>query len=106
MEFQDYNDYWSKYGQDFEKRAAWLSVAALFEEIGVLIDKKLADIDLVSDLFSTPVIAGWEKVRNVVKDERIHRKRPQIWQWFEYLYNEIREHEQRSIQQSTRLRSS
>jgi hypothetical protein len=94
MELADYDDYRKRYESDVESKTAWLSVAAFFEGIGVLVHKKLIDISLVDDLFSTPVIIGWEKIEHLVESERKHRSRPQIWEWFEYLYNEIKKREQ------------
>jgi hypothetical protein len=95
MDLADYEDYLKKYQSDVESKTSWLSVAAFFEGIGVLVHKKLIDISLVDDLFSTPVIAAWEKIEHLVESERKHRRRPQIWEWFEYLYKEMKKTEQR-----------
>jgi hypothetical protein len=93
MEFTDYDDYLKKHSP--ENRVAWNSQAAYFEGIGVLLHRKLIDIGLVDDLLSTPIINTWEKIEPLVKARRELLKRPQIWEWFEYLYNEMKKREQR-----------
>lgn len=99
-EWGDYDYYYKMYSQDFEKRAAWLSVAAYFEGIGVLVHKGLIDISLIEDILSTPTITAWEKLEKLIKSERKSRNRPKIWEWFEYLYEEMRKREL-MLQQST-----
>jgi hypothetical protein len=73
--------------------------AAFYEGVGVLLHRKLIDIELVDDLFSSPIIQAWEKLEPIIKTTRERRKRPQIWEWFEYLYNEMKKREQK-LQQS------
>ena len=73
--------------------------AAFYEGVGVLLHRKLIDTDLVDDLFSSPIIQAWEKLEPIIKTTRERRKRPQIWEWFEYLYYEMKKREQ-ELQQS------
>jgi hypothetical protein len=73
--------------------------AAFYEGVGVLLHRKLIDTDLVDDLFSSPIIQAWEKLEPIIKTTRERRKRPQIWEWFEYLYYEMKKREQK-LQQS------
>jgi len=70
------------------------SLYTFYEGVGVLLHRKLIDIGLVDDLFSTPIIMSWEKVEPIMKEARKRRNRPQIWEWFEYLYNEMKKREQ------------
>jgi hypothetical protein len=95
MTYTDYDDYVSKYEPISEGKVAWNSHAAFFEGIGVLLHRQLIDMELVDDLFSTPVISTWEKIEPLVKARRERLKRPQIWEWFEYLYNEMQKREQK-----------
>jgi len=71
------------------------TVCAFYEGIGVLLHRRLIDIKLVDDLFSTPIIQIWEKTEHWVKENRKRWKRPQIWEYFEYLYNEMKKREQK-----------
>lgn len=59
----------------------------LFEGVGVLLHRKLIDISLVDDLFSYPIKRIWEKVKPLVVDARKSLDSPQLYEWFEYLYN-------------------
>jgi hypothetical protein len=88
----DFDAYLKKYGQ--EHRVAVSTQAAYYEGIGVLLHRKLIDIGLVDDLLSTPIISTWEKIEPIVKARREQLKRPQIFEWFEYLYNEMQKREQ------------
>ena len=64
-------------------------VCAFFEGMGLLVKRKLIDINLVAELLSSPVCWVWEKLEKRIKRAREIRQRPQIWEWFEYLYYEI-----------------
>jgi hypothetical protein len=89
MESKDYRNY--------EKWYEWsdfIVVAAFFEEVGILLHRNLIDIGLVDDLFSYSIKTIWEKIRDVVEAVRKHHNAPQIWEWFEYLYNEMKKREQ------------
>jgi hypothetical protein len=83
-EFKDYHNY--------EKWYEWsdfIEVGLFFEGVGILLNRKLIDIGLVDDLHSYIVKTTWEKIKRVVEDVRKHNNAPQIYEWFEYLYNEM-----------------
>ena len=94
LKFKDYRDYVKKYGQ-FGRFEAVSEVCMFFEGIGVLLHRKLIDISLVDDFFSTPIKSTWEKLKPVVEWQRKQSGRPQYYEWFEYLYNEMQKREQR-----------
>ena len=97
LEFKDYNDYLRKYGATSEKPVytSVNMVAAFFEGIGILLRRKLVNMDLVDDLFSSDIIITWQKMKPIVDGWRKHFNRPQISEWFEYLYNEMKRREDR-----------
>jgi len=99
LEFKDYNDFLKKYGATSEKPAytSVNMVASFFEGIGILLRRQLANIDLVDDLFSSDIIITWRKMKPLVEGWRKHFNRPQISEWFEYLYNEMQRREQRGV---------
>jgi hypothetical protein len=68
-------------------------VAMFFEGIGVLLHRKLIAIYLVDDLFTGPAKLQWESLRNLVRDYRKERNLPTIFEYFEYLYNELQKRE-------------
>ena len=103
MDFKDYNDYVKKYSSptgfsEKPESIALGTVNVLFEEIGVLLHRKLIDRGLVDDLFGHIAIIVWEKIKLIVEGWR--KMTPRTLQQFEYLYNEMKKREQK-LQQST-----
>lgn len=95
LEFEDYADYVKRYAKNDEILTATYSVGIFFEGIGLLVKRKLINIDLVDDLFTLPIVDIWEKMKPLVEGRREQIKRPQTLEWFEYLYNEMKKREQR-----------
>jgi hypothetical protein len=95
-EYKDFNAYRSEYGLREVNEVGWF-----FEGVGVLLHRKLIDIRLVDDLFSSPVKRAWERLKPIAEGERNQTRRPQIWEWFEYLYNEMQKREQKLEQSKT-----
>lgn len=89
-EAKDYRDYEKKYGW-----AEYTSVGTFFEGIGILLKRKLIGIELVDDMFTTPIKWTWEKMREQTLEARKVRNQPEIHEWFEYLYNEMKKREQK-----------
>jgi len=88
-EDMDFNAYQEKYGLSDVNEIGWF-----FEGVGVLLHKKLIDIAVVDDLFSSPIKISWEKLKHIAEGERKQSNRPQIWEWWEYLYNQMQKREQ------------
>lgn len=86
---KNYEDYYSKYGP-----AEVTAVGMFFEGIGILLKRKLIDIDLVDDMFTSPIKRTWEKFESLILESRKIRNQPEILEWFEYLYNEMQKREQ------------
>jgi len=89
-EAKDYYDYEKKYG--FTEYSA---IDIFFEGIGILLKRKLIGIELVDDMFTTPVKWTWEKMKDITLELRKVRKAPEIGEWLEYLYSEMKKREQR-----------
>jgi len=88
-EFEEYKDYKKWY-----EWSDFIVVGLFFEGVGILLHRKLIDIGLVDDLFSYIIKTTWEKIRLVTEGVRKHNNAPQIYEWFEYLYNEMQKREQ------------
>jgi len=86
---KDLDDYRNKYGLD-----GVTAVGLFFEGIGILLRRKLIDIELVDDMFTTPIKWTWEKMKDMTLEWRKVRNQPEILEWFEYLYNEMQKREQ------------
>jgi hypothetical protein len=67
-------------------------VGNFFEGIGVLLKRKLVEIDLVTELFAVEMF--WLKWKPLVEGTRKQFNNPQLLVWFEYLYNEAKKREQ------------
>ena len=99
LEFTDYDDFKKKYGtylSDNPENAALLSVINSFTIMGLLLQKKLVDPELVSHL---PVSMTWNKVKPIVEGVRKESNDPNWYVEFEYLCNEMKKREQK-LQQS------
>ena len=95
-EFKDYDDFVKKYGMPFSKSQVPMSLVMIgnyFEELGVLFSNKLIDAHLVSQLF--PISAAWEKMEPFVKGLRKEYQSQTYYEWFEYLYNEMKKRERK-----------
>ncbi len=84
-EYESLRDYETKYGLKEVNQ-----IGIFFEGIGVLLHRKLIDIDLVDDLFTAPVKMFWERMKPLVRGYRKERNLPTIFEWFEYLYDGCR----------------
>jgi hypothetical protein len=92
----DFDAYQEKYGLSDVNEIGWF-----FEGVGVLLHRKLIDIAVVDDLFSSPIKISWEKLKLVAEGERKQSGRPQVWEWWEYLYNEMQKREQKLQRSAT-----
>jgi hypothetical protein len=91
LEWSTPEDFMEKFGPEtnLEVWSLIQSVTAYFEGIGLLVYRGLIDISLIDDLMSDGVIVLWEKIGDVTKYRRTLLKNPHIWEWTEYLYNEM-----------------
>ena len=95
MQFNDYNDFVEKYGSLYAEgpeQTAIIMCAMFMEGIGVLLHRKLVDIEVIEELF--PIESGWRKLAPVLVGTRKQYGTPTIYEWFEYLYSELKRREQ------------
>jgi hypothetical protein len=87
-EFKNYDEYVKKYGS-----GDYIQCATFFEGIGVLLQKRLIDINLVDTLFSVPLKLFYERMKPIIEanSEQFRRR---VFENFEYLYNELKKREQ------------
>jgi hypothetical protein len=95
LEYEDYADYVRRYGTNTEVKAAGNTVNSFFEGVGVLVKRKLISIGLVDDLLEGTILFAWEKRKPIIEGGRKRLAHTQLWEWFEYLYNEMKKKEQR-----------
>jgi len=70
METGDYNTYRKKYAVEIPPTALF------FNEIGVLLNKKLIDIDLVNSLFGGVIMRYWERAKPMLESGRRELNQP------------------------------
>jgi hypothetical protein len=102
LEYEDYADYRKRYGTNAEVKAAGNTVNTFFEGIGVLVKRKLISIGLVDDLLKGAILLTWEKRKPIIEGSRQRTSRPRLWEWFEYLYNEMKKREQQLQQKGVK----
>jgi hypothetical protein len=88
-EEKNYDDYREKYGL-----AEVTAVGMFFEGIGILLKRRLIDRELVDDMFTSDIKWTWEKLKDLTLASRKVRNQPEIFEWFEYLYNEMKKREE------------
>ena len=96
-EYKDYDDFLKKYGKlhsDKPEQTAILAVLNYLEGIGILVRRKLVDIDLVYDFWSGDITTLWEKLKPIVEGEKRKWNYPLLLN-SEYLYNEMKKREQK-----------
>jgi hypothetical protein len=103
LKFKDYDEYTKKYplwdGMGTPEVRAVVEVCSFFDGVGILLHRKLIDIEMVDELFSFYIKITWEKVKPLIERRRKELD-PTLRKWFEYLYNEMKKREQ-NPQQST-----
>jgi hypothetical protein len=102
-EFQDAwykvrtNDY-EKYSNIFncpkELFSAINQVCLFFEGVGILLGRRITDARMVEDLFGGTIVRAWESVKAGVLISRQQLNDPEIYYYFEYLYQEMKKREQ------------
>jgi len=96
LEFGDYNDFVKKYGLPFSGKPVSIAVGMvgnLFEGAGFLLHKRLLDFELAYEVL--PISMTWEKMKSIVEGIRQQYNMPKLFEWFEYLYNEMKKREKR-----------
>jgi hypothetical protein len=101
VEFKDYDDFVKRYGRPMSRNQvpmSFMMMGNFFEQIGVLFRNRLIDASLISQLF--PIDIVWEKMKPLAEGMRKEYHNPGFFEWFEYLYNEMKKREQK-LQQSS-----
>ena len=98
MKYEDYGEYAKKYplwkGVGTPETRAVAEVGTFFDGIGILLHRRLIDVEMVDELFSVYIKDAWEKLKPGIEGLRRERY-PTLRKWFEYLYNELKKREQK-----------
>jgi hypothetical protein len=96
--YQDYDDFVKKYGEPGSEEPIPVAITKLhyfFEEVGVLLSRKLVDIDLIDQLMGFNIMIIGSKTMPILEEARKRANLPRIRANFEYLYNEMKKREQK-----------
>jgi hypothetical protein len=95
-EFNDYDDWWKKYGPEANPDAfAYFMMNALQKEgMGVMVKRGLLDVGFISDWISGGIMMDWEKLEPIIREHRIRQSYPHFQEYHEYLYNEVKKYKE------------
>ena len=92
MKWTDFNDFYNKYDStvspdNYTKRTL---IFGIYNEFGVLLNKKLIDIETVYDLMGVQrPLFTWNKFESIIIEQRIRYDDPDYCHWFEHLIQEL-----------------
>ena len=92
-EYEDFSDFIKKYGDPSSGNpvpVAFDTVGNYYEGVGVLLDQKLIDVDLVYPLIGPKIICYWEKMLPFTNGLRKAGGGDSTWAYFEFLYDAMK----------------
>jgi hypothetical protein len=92
LDYTDYADYLRKYGDPVGDKS-YYAITEYYNGLGFLLHRGLVDLDEIEYLLSGTVSETWEKVQPVVEGMRRQHNIPDLCEWFEYLYERMRQRE-------------
>ena len=92
IEYKNYDDYIKRYSGKPEYIMLKI-LCNYFEGIGILVNRKLVDADIVHDFWGDIIKSTWEKIAPLIKDMRKDSGDPNTFVFLESLYNEMKKRE-------------
>lgn len=91
QEWDDYDDFLRKYGPKTNPEAyiSIIQVLELFTMVGLYVEQKALDIEIIKRHNGKITMMVWEKLGEFVLGHREVTENPLHWYSFEYLYNEM-----------------
>ena len=71
-------------------------IGLTWESIGLLVFRREITFDLVADFFSGSVSVSWRKLHAFVEEDRRFVERETVWEWFQWLAEQMIEREKTS----------
>ncbi len=94
LEFKDYKEYQEKYGDPLSDKALH-TITGYNDGLGFLLHKRLINIETIEYILSGSTTGLWKKLKLIIEGMRKQYNMPKLFEWFEYLYNEMKKREQR-----------
>jgi hypothetical protein len=99
LKIEDYDSLVKEHGPLSEPSQLYTNIDHIgwfFNLMGFLVKEKIVNIKLVDELLGYWVIKNWENIyKTVIYGARKQYNIPESYQWFEYLYNEMKKREQK-----------
>ena len=90
--WDDVDEFWKTYGQH-TNHDAFISVTSIlwyFESVGILLRRKLIDVNLIDALYSDRYIQFWKKIEPILRGIRDDFDNPHYYSNCEYLHDELK----------------
>jgi hypothetical protein len=84
----DFHDYDSAMAITGGERQLWTYLLSFYDQVGVLLRRRLIEFDLADDLLGNSTRQLWEKVAPMIREAR-ERYDPRLYEHFEFLYDEM-----------------
>jgi hypothetical protein len=94
IEYENYHDFLERYSGKPEYMTLKI-LGNYFEGIGILVYRKLVEVDIVYDFWGDIIQLSWEKIKPLIADMRKDSGDPNMLAFWEYLYDEMRERKQK-----------
>ena len=94
IEYENYDDYLERYSGKPENTMLKM-LGNYFEGMGILVSKKLVEVDIVYNFWGDIIQSSWEKIKPLIADMRKDSGAHNMFVFWEYLYNEMKKREQR-----------
>ena len=99
LKIEDYDSLVKEHGQLSESSQLYGDIDQIgwfFNLMGFLVKEKIVNIKLVYELLGYWVVKNWENIyKTVIYGARKQYGIPESYRWFEYLYDEMKNREQR-----------
>ncbi len=100
-EWDTFEEWWNKYGpSNVEHYSGWMAWGSYLAGIAMMVEGSQIDSQQVSDLLGSYIMWSWERYEPIIREIRKRsdvRGFPQLGDWLEYLYHEMKKVEPRSI---------
>jgi len=70
------------------ERQLWTYLLSFYDQVGVLLRRRLIEFDMVDDLLGNSTRQLWDKVAPMIREAR-ERYDPRLYEHFEFLYDEM-----------------
>ncbi|MFX0097455.1 MAG: hypothetical protein ACFE7E_06820 [Candidatus Hodarchaeota archaeon] len=95
--WKDAEEFFKKYGPETNPKAfaLFVSVGSYFDGMGVLLRRRLIDVNVIPELMSSAIMDFWEKTKHMASEFGQLTRRPRTFDSIEYLYQEVRRRDEK-----------